>query len=173
MSRIFCQKDGETLLWFIWQIENVEFLRPGITRCAPLGILQVHRSLASRFCRSEVTLWLYSLYWSLSLSFSFSLSLSLSLAPDQCPEGRIFQCRVGSGRVLDKIPGSGSGSGRVGVSKNTIGYFRVSFLLSGISGYFGYFGYFWVFLVYPYILRLFSNIYWGLKRLQQNQTGFR
>ena len=63
------------------------------------------------------------------------------------------------GRVLDKIPGSGSGSGRVGVLKYTIGYFRVSFLLSGISGYFGYFrvfpgisgisgyvGYFWVFL---------------------------
>ena len=47
--------------------------------------------------------------------------------------------RVGSGRVLDKILGSGSGSGRVGVSKYTIGYFRVSFLLSGISGYFGYF----------------------------------
>ena len=60
--------------------------------------------------------------------------------PDrQCPAGRVFQYRVGSGRVLDKIPGSGSGSGRVGVSKNTIGYFRVSFLLSGISGYFGYF----------------------------------
>ena len=84
---------------------------------------------------------------------------------DQCPAGRVFQHWVGSGRVLDKIPGSGSGSGRVGVSKNMIGYFRVSFFLSGISGYFGYFrvfpgmsgifGYFWV---YPYILGLFSNI---------------
>ena len=86
----------------------------------------------------------------------------------QCPAGRVFQYRDGSGRVLDKIPGSGSGSGRVGVSKNAIGYFRVSFLLSGISGFFGYFrvcrvfpgmsgifGYFWV---YPYILGLFSNI---------------
>ena len=80
----------------------------------------------------------------------------------QCPAGRVFQYRVGSGRVLDKIPGSGSGSGRVGVSKYMIGYFQVSFLLSGISGYFGYFrvfrvflgifGYFWV---YPYILRFF------------------
>ena len=58
---------------------------------------------------------------------------------DQCPAGRVFQYRVGLGRVLYKIPGSGSGLGRVGVSKNTIGYFRVSFLLSGISGYFGYF----------------------------------
>ena len=46
---------------------------------------------------------------------------------------------IGSGRVLDKIPGSGSGSGRVGVSKNTIGYFRVSFFLSGIFGYVRYF----------------------------------
>ena len=58
---------------------------------------------------------------------------------DQCPAGRGFQYRVGSGRVLDKIPGSGVGSGRVGVSKSMIGYFRVSFFLSGISGYFGYF----------------------------------
>ena len=40
--------------------------------------------------------------------------------PQQCPAGRVSQYRVGSGRVLDKIPGSGSGSGRVGVSKNTI-----------------------------------------------------
>ena len=73
----------------------------------------------------------------------------------QCPAGRVFQYWVGSGRVLDKIPGSGSGSGRVGVSKNMIGYFRVSFFLSGISGISGYVGYFWV---HPYILGLFSNI---------------
>ena len=52
---------------------------------------------------------------------------------------RVGFFNIGSGQVLDKIPGSGSGLGRVGVSKNTIGYFRVSFLLSGISGYFGYF----------------------------------
>ena len=50
---------------------------------------------------------------------------------------RVGFFNIGSGRVLDKIPGSGSG--RVGVSKYTIGYFRVSFLLSGISGYVGYF----------------------------------
>ena len=63
---------------------------------------------------------------------------------------RVGFFNIGSGRVLDKIPGSGSGSGRVGVLKYTIGYFRVSFLLSGISGisrYVGYFGYFWIFLV--------------------------
>ena len=54
-----------------------------------------------------------------------------------CPTGRVFQ--YGSGRVLGKIPGSGSGSGRVGVLKYTIGYFQVSFLLSDI------FGYYWVF----------------------------
>ena len=57
----------------------------------------------------------------------------------QCPAGRVFQYRVGSGRVLNKIPGSGSGSGQVGVLKNMIGYFRVSLLFSGISGYFRYF----------------------------------
>ena len=58
----------------------------------------------------------------------------------------------GSGRVLDKILGSRSGSGRVGVSKYTIGYFRVSFLLLGISGYLGiswYVRYFRVFLGLP------------------------
>ena len=31
----------------------------------------------------------------------------------QCPAGRVFQYRVRSGRVLDKISGSGSVSGRV------------------------------------------------------------
>ena len=72
----------------------------------------------------------------------------------QCPAGRVFQYRVGSARVLDKIPGSGSGSGRVGVSKNTIGYFRVSFLLSGISGYFGYFRVCRVFLGLPIYTRV-------------------
>ena len=80
---------------------------------------------------------------------------SVKFICDQCPAGRVFQYRVGSGRVLDKIPGSGSGSGRVGVSKNTIGYFRVSFFLSGISGYFGYFR---VCRVFSGISGLFSNI---------------
>ena len=72
----------------------------------------------------------------------------------QCPAGRVFQYRVGSGRVLDKIPGIGSGSGRVGVSKNTIGYFRVSFFLSGISGYFKYFRVCRVFLGLPIYTRV-------------------
>ena len=35
---------------------------------------------------------------------------------EQCPAGRVFQYRVGLGRVLDKIPGSGWGSGQVGRS---------------------------------------------------------
>ena len=52
---------------------------------------------------------------------------------------RVGFFNIGSGRVLDKILGSGSGSGRVGVPKNTVGYFRVSLLLSGIFGYFGYY----------------------------------
>ena len=83
----------------------------------------------------------------------------------QCPTGRVFQYRVGSGRVLEKIPGSGSGSGRVGVLKYMIGYFRVSFLLSGSSGYSwvfpgnsGYIGYFLFFWgVVSETLRFFSN----------------
>ena len=65
---------------------------------------------------------------------------------------RVGFFNIGSRRVLDKIPGSGSGSGRVGVSKNTIGYFRVSFyfrVFPGISGISGYVGYFRVFLGLP------------------------
>ena len=44
---------------------------------------------------------------------------------------RVGFFNIGSGRVLDKIPGSGSG--RVGVSKYTIGYFRVSQIHSYVS----------------------------------------
>ena len=36
---------------------------------------------------------------------------------------------------MEKILGSGSGSGQVGVLKYTIGYFWASCLLLGISGY--------------------------------------
>ena len=81
----------------------------------------------------------------------FGHGYMLHKAPKQCPAGRVFQYRVGSGRVLDKIPGSGSGSGRVGVFKYTIGYFRVSFFTFGyfrvFPGMSGIFGCFWVFLV--------------------------
>ena len=49
---------------------------------------------------------------------------------------RVGFFNIGLGQVLDKIPGSGSGSGQVGASKYTIGYFRVFW---GISGYVGYF----------------------------------
>ena len=72
--------------------------------------------------------------------------------PNQCPAGRVFQYRVGWGRVLDKILGSGSGSGRVVVSKNTVGYFRVSFLLSGISRYVGYFRAFLELFIYTRVI---------------------
>ena len=68
---------------------------------------------------------------------------------EHCPAGRVLQYWVGSGRVLDKIPGSRLGSGRVGVSKYTIRYFRVSFLLSGISGILVYIVYLRVFLGLP------------------------
>ena len=58
----------------------------------------------------------------------------------QCPAGRVFQYRVGSGRVLEKIPGSGSGSGRVGVLKirsGIFGYLFYSRVIPGILGIFG------------------------------------
>ena len=63
-------------------------------------------------------------------------------AVNQCPAGRVFQYRVGSGQVVDKISGSRSGSGRVGVSKYTIGISRYLFT-------FRYVGYFRVFLGLP------------------------
>ena len=69
---------------------------------------------------------------------------------------RVGFFNIGSGGVLDKIPGSGSGSGRVRVSEYMIRYFRVSFLLSGISGYVGYFRVFTG--IYGY-LRVFTGIY--------------
>ena len=61
---------------------------------------------------------------------------------------------IGWGRVLDKIPGTGLGLGRVGVSKYTIGYFLVSLLFSGISGISGYVGYFRVYLGLPIYIRV-------------------
>ena len=60
---------------------------------------------------------------------------------------RVGFFNIGLGRVMEKILGSGSGLGRVGVLNSTIEYSRVSFLLSafpGISGYSsisGYIGY--------------------------------
>ena len=85
---------------------------------------------------------------------------SRSKDKDQCPTDRVFQYWVGSGRVLDKIPGSGSGSGRVGMLKYMIGYFRVSLLFPGISFIFGYFGYFRVCWVFSGISG-FTHIYQG------------
>ena len=73
---------------------------------------------------------------------------------NQCPASRVFQYRVGSGRVLDKIPGSGSGRGveiydRVfpGISF-IFGYFRVFRVFPGMSGIFGFF---WLF--FEHLLR--------------------
>ena len=67
----------------------------------------------------------------------------------QCPTGKVFQYLVGS----EKIPGSGSGSGRVGVLKYITGYFLGIFF---IIRYFWVFlrisGYTWVFLGILYII---------------------
>ena len=67
----------------------------------------------------------------------------------QCPAGRVFQYRVGSGRSVEKYD-----RGFPGIFF-TFGYFWVFRLFLGMSGISGYVGYFWV---YPYILGLFSNI---------------
>ena len=76
---------------------------------------------------------------SIDMIMSKIWGVSSEALPVVCSAYRVGFFNNGSGRVLDKIPGSGSGSGRVGVSKYAIGFFWVSFLLSGISGYFGYF----------------------------------
>ena len=70
-----------------------------------------------------------------------------------CSAQRVGFFNIGSGRVLDKIPGSGSGSGRVGVSgiSGYLFYFRV---FPGISGISGYVGYFRVFLGLPIYTRI-------------------
>ena len=71
---------------------------------------------------------------------------------------RVGFFNIGSGRVLDKIPGSGSGRSVEKYDRIfpgiffSFGYFRVFRVFPGMSGIFRYF---WV---YPYILGLFSNI---------------
>ena len=89
--------------------------------------------------------------WSSSYSKFEDVEFFDVYSPPISSAQRVWFFNIGSGQVWDKIPGSGSGSGRVGVSKNTIGYFRVSFLLSGISGYVGYFR---VFLGLPIYTRV-------------------
>ena len=50
---------------------------------------------------------------------------------------RVGFFNIGSGRVLEKIPGSGSGSGRVGVLKIRSGIFGYLFYSRVIPGIFG------------------------------------
>ena len=60
-----------------------------------------------------------------------------------CPSGsaqRVGFFNIGSGRVTEKIPGSGSGSGLVGVLKirsGIFGYLFYSRVIPGIPGIFG------------------------------------
>ena len=54
---------------------------------------------------------------------------------EHCPAGRVFQYWFGSGRALDKIPGSVSGWDQVGVLKYKIGYFRLCQVFLGIPIY--------------------------------------
>ena len=83
---------------------------------------------------------------------------------------RVGFFNIGSGRVLDKILGSGSGLGRVGVSKYTIGYFRVSLLFSGISGYFGYFRVCWVFSGISGFTHIYQGYFLTLMRAEKIAT---
>ena len=68
-------------------------------------------------------------FWSVKSCTSFTVCL-------QCPTRRVFSI---SGQVLERIPGSRSGSGWAGVLNYSIGYFLVLYLRSGISGYYGYY----------------------------------
>ena len=83
----------------------------------------------------------------------FVLSLNEARAP-RISAQRVGFFNIGSGRVVDKIPGSGSGRSVEKYDRVFPGifFFRV---FPGISGISGYVGYFWV---YPYILALFSDI---------------
>ena len=63
----------------------------------------------------------------------FSGLVIMSISGWQCPLGKFFN--IGSCRVLEKIPASGSGLGREGVLKYTLLYSRVSILVLDISQY--------------------------------------
>ena len=86
-------------------------------------------------------------YWNRSIEIICNQTISLYLLPSQRQRVGFFNNRLG--RVLDKIPGSGSGSGQVGVSKYTIGYFQVSFLLQVFPGIFFTLRHFQIFLGFP------------------------
>ena len=71
----------------------------------------------------------------------YSTDKNFYIAKDCLPTSaqRVGFFNIGSGRVWDKLPGSGSGSGREGVLKYTIRYFWVSILILGIPGFLGFF----------------------------------
>ena len=70
----------------------------------PFDSVRVQRIQRGRFCASPVTIYCSSAQW-------------------------VGLFKIGSGRVQEKILGSGSASGRVGVLNYKIGYFRVISLL--------------------------------------------
>ena len=153
-----CRK-GRRLIMVITEsnrLITIITVRPFITPLRHIASVKKHRVIGTKKIFSHFlmkrSLHMNTFYSTLWHSYTFSCTLDSPMGQQskhlkgqldppvsQGPAGRVFQYRVGLGRVSENIPGSGSGSGRVGVSKFTIGYFRVSFLLSGISGYFGYF----------------------------------
>ena len=83
------------------------------------------------------------------------------MTTEQCPAGRVFQYRVGSGRVLDKIPGSGSGRCVEIYDWVFLGIFFYSQVYPGIPGCFRVFlgisGYFWVSRISSLFLEVVSQ----------------
>ena len=73
-------------------------------------------------------------------TWTFIYSTSIYETSPACLAQREGFFNIGLGRVryLKKSRVSGWGSGRVGVLKYAIGYFRVPYLISGIPGHFWY-----------------------------------
>ena len=77
-----------------------------------IGGLQFSPELKTGIWKEKVKVWQLEIILKQTFEFSLPLRNICAKAFRQCPAGRVFSI---SGRVLDKIPGSGSGSGRVRV----------------------------------------------------------
>ena len=120
--------------------------------CISQGEVELSRSFCwrSHFLNSlfRIELFLYLCCWDsvflltkmhifplLALRISLLvLNLFLVEREDQGPTGRVFSISGGFGSGIEKKVGYRAGSDRVLVLKYSIGYFRVSYFLSGISG---------------------------------------
>ena len=87
--------------------------------------------LLSHFFSNESPCSLNLVSWNGNATVSWFVDTGPVSSLIQCLTGRVFQYQVGSGRVLEKILSSRSGSGGVGELKYTIRHSQASFLLSG------------------------------------------